>query len=534
MSVLITDGTDHAEKKILDNWAAEYARRAISEHRDETPIDHPDGSVTTLKIGDGAVSAEKLASASVTTAKLDDQAVTTDKIDDYAVTTVKIAQSAVNGRSIANGAVDGRCIADDAVTTEKLADKAVTGDNIANNTIKAENMAPNAVNEAAIEDGAVTSVKIADHSVGQQQLAQGAVSNNHIQDDAVDERCIAPNSVGFEALKVASVGNAAIIPGCIQNRHMADDSIGTDELINGAVTGIKIATDAIIWQKIADGAVITDKIADGAVTAEKLAEEYAKSAGSGSTIQNVDLDTLTQNGIYSVYCDHEKSEEYHFPQLTVSGGIEIGAHEGSIIVTENLDGCSQLYINYGMDSIGDDTAKPTIAYRTLNNNSGTWIVDSDWKFTDDIADGSVTTAKVADKAITAAKIADGVIPSAVLMTYSNTPQRIGTWIDGTPVWRLAFDAEVEADATDEITIQYAVDDDNVRVLLCKVWLTIAYDGATANNIDTTELDQINATTYYNPSSAPGTLEIIKGSATPQNRVYGYIDYATPESNLPQA
>lgn len=483
MSLLETNGTDYAESKLLDNWAAEYAKQVLADHKERTPIDHPDGSVTTLKIGDGAVSAEKLASASVTTAKLDDQAVTTDKIDDYAVTTVKIAQSAVDGRSIANGAV--------------------------------------------------TTVKIADYAVGQQQLAQGAVSNNRIQNDAVDERCIAPNSVGFEALKVASVGNAAIIPGCIQNRHMADDSIGTDELINGAVTGIKIATDAIIWQKIADGAVITDKIADGAVTAEKLAEEYAKSAGSGSTIQNVDLDTLTQNGIYSVYCDHEKSEEYHFPQLTVSGGIEIGAHEGSIIVTENLDGCSQLYINYGMDSIGDDTAKPTIAYRTLNNNSGTWIVDSDWKFTDDIADGSVTTAKVADKAITAAKIADGVIPSAVLMTYSNTPQRIGTWIDGTPVWRLAFDAEVAADATDEITIKYAVDDDNVRVLLCKVWLTIAYDGATANNIDTTELDQINATTYYNPASASGTLEIIKGSATPQNRVYGYIDYATPESNLPQ-
>ena len=139
-----------------------------------------------------------------------------------------------------------------------------------------------------------------------------------------------------------------------------------------------------------------------------------------------------------------------------------------------------------------------------------------------------------DKAITAAKIADGVIPSAGLITYSTTPQRIGTWIDGTPVWRLAFEAEVAADATDEILITFAASDNNVRVLLCKVWLTIAYDGATANNIDTTELDQINATTYYNPASGPGTLEIIKGNATPQNRVYGYIDYATPESNLPQA
>lgn len=574
MSVLGTDGIDYSEKKLLDNWAAEYAKRAVKEHRTKSPLDHPDKSVTSSKLGDSSVTTEKIASGAVVGSKIGSKAVTTDKVDDYAITTVKIAQGAVNNNRIANGAVDGRCIADDAVTTDKLADKAVTGDNIANNTIKAENMAPNAIKEAAIEDGAVTSGKIADYAVGQQQLAQGAVSNNRIQNDAVDERCIAPNSVGFEALKVASVGNAAIIPGCIQNRHMADDSIGTNELINGAVTGIKIATDAIIWQKIADGAVITDKIADGAVTAEKLAEEYAKSAGSGSTIQNVDLDTLTQNGIYSVFCDHEKSEEYHFPQLTVSGGIEIGAHEGSIIVTENLDGCSQLYINYGMDSIGDDTAKPTIAYRTLNNNSGTWIVDSDWKFTDDIANGSVTTDKVADyaitqgklaqaavannriasgavdarclasnavttdkvadKAITAAKIADGVIQSAGLITYSTTPQRIGTWIDGTPVWRLAFEAEVAADTTDEIIITFAADDDNVRVLLCKVWLTMVSEGYGVSNIDSHEVDPNGEKTYYATMSSAGKLSIIKGTASPENRVYGYIDYATPESNLPQA
>lgn len=534
MSVLGTDGIDYSEKKLLDNWAAEYAKRAVKEHRTKSPLDHPDKSVTSSKLGDSSVTTEKIASGAVVGSKIGSKAVTTDKVDDYAITTVKIAQGAVNNDRIDSGAVDERCIADGAVTTEK----------------------------------------IADYAVGQQQLAQAAVSNNRIQNDAVDERCIAPNSVGFEALKVASVGNAAIIPGCIQNRHMADDSIGTDELINGAVTGIKIATDAVIWQKIANGAVITDKIADGAVTAEKLAEEYAKSAGSGSTIQNVDLDTLTQNGIYSVYCDHEKSEEYHFPQLTVNGGIEIGAHEGSIIVTENLDGCSQLYINYGMDSVGDDTAKPTIAYRTLNNNSGTWIVDSDWKFTDDIADGSVTTdkvadyaitqgklaqaavvnnrissgavderclasnavttVKVADKAITAAKIADGVIQSAGLITYSTTPQRIGTWIDGTPVWRLAFEAEVAADATDEILITFAADDDNVRVLLCKVWLTMVSEGYGVSNIDSHEVDPNGEKTYYATMSDAGKLSIIKGTASPENRVYGYIDYATPESNLPQA
>lgn len=483
MSVLETNGTDYAESKLLDNWAAEYAKQVLADHKERTPIDHPDGSVTTLKIGDGAVSAEKLASASVTTAKLDDQAVTTDKIDDYAVTTVKIAQSAVNNDRIANGAVDGRCIADDAVTTEKLADKAVTGGNIANNTIKAENMAPNAIKEAAIEDGAVTTEKIADYAVGQQQLAQRAVSNNHIQDDAVDERCIAPNSVGFEALKVASVGNAAIIPGCIQNRHMADDSIGTDELINGAVTGIKIATDAIIWQKIADGAVITDKIADGAVTAEKLADG------------TVTYDKIDDSDNKLVRYNDEVSNEGN--QYLVSDCFTIAAQSDEFLFPSDFE------------------------YPTANKTSLPKIID-------ELYNRQVTTSMVEDKAITAAKIADGVIQSAALITYSTTPQRIGTWIDGTPVWRLAFEAEVAPGTPDTVQITFAADGDNVRVLNCKAWLTTDY-----NNIDATELQPYVEGSYYSTNAANGKLEIYKSSSSPENHAYGYIEYVTPESNLPE-
>ena len=60
------------------------------------------------------------------------------------------------------------------------------------------------------------------------------------------------------------------------------------------------------------------------------------------------------------------------------------------------------------------------------------------------------------------------------------------------------------------------------------------EGYGVSNIDSYEVDPNGEKTYYSTNSNAGKLSIIKGTATPENRVYGYIDYATPESNLPQA
>ena len=475
MSIIETNGTDYTEQGLVTNWAAQYAKMKLDEHKADTPIDHPDGSVTTVKIGDGAVTTAKLGDGAVTAAKLAQGAISGSKLEDYSVTTIKIAQGAVNNNRIANGAVDGRCIADGAVTTDKLADKAVTGGNIANNTITAENMAPNAIKEAAIEDGAVTTEKIADYAVGQQQLAQGAVSNNRIQNDAVDERCIAPNSVGFEALKVASVGNAAIIPGCIQNRHMADDSIGTNELINGAVTGIKIATDAIIWQKIADGAVITDKIADGAVTAEKLADG------------TVTYDKIDDSDNKLVRYNDEISNEDN--QYLVSDCFTCAAQSDKFLFPSDFE------------------------YPTANKTSMPKIID-------ELYNRQVTTSMVADKAITAAKIADGVIPSAALITYSTTPQEIGEWMDGTPIWRQVFE-----DAPEQIELSDKSFDAKSRMNvisqgLCKIIDQRAYRS---------QLDTPEGMIDYGPAENDSSASFIITANT--KRVYGYVDFITPASNI---
>jgi hypothetical protein len=64
---------------------------ALNTHKNANPIDHPDSSVTTIKINDSAVTTAKINDSAVTTAKIADLNVTTAKINNSAVTTAKIA-----------------------------------------------------------------------------------------------------------------------------------------------------------------------------------------------------------------------------------------------------------------------------------------------------------------------------------------------------------------------------------------------------------------------------------------------------------
>lgn len=64
-------------------------------------------------------------------------------------------------------------------------------------------------------------------------------------------------------------------------------------------------------------------------------------------------------------------------------------------------------------------------------------IQSDAVTTPKIADYNVTAEKLASESITTAKIEDGAVTpdKASFTTYSTTEQRVGTWIDGKPIYR---------------------------------------------------------------------------------------------------
>ena len=75
-------------KMLLKNWWGivkanfQTIQDTFNNHKTNSVIDHPDGSVTTAKLADKSVTAAKLADKSVTAAKLANQLVTADKLAD--------------------------------------------------------------------------------------------------------------------------------------------------------------------------------------------------------------------------------------------------------------------------------------------------------------------------------------------------------------------------------------------------------------------------------------------------------------------
>lgn len=113
---------------INENYdAAQVINSGLSGHKDAVVLDHPDQSVTTVKLKDANVTAAKLADGSVTTAKIAAGSVTTDKLADISVTAAKLADGAISTVKINDAAVTTAKIALGAITSDRIQSGAVGG-----------------------------------------------------------------------------------------------------------------------------------------------------------------------------------------------------------------------------------------------------------------------------------------------------------------------------------------------------------------------------------------------------------------------
>lgn len=427
MSIINTNGTDYAEDKLLDNWAAEYAKRAITDHKEATPIDHPDGSVTTAKLGAGSVTTEKLASASVTNEKLDDDAVTTDKIDEGAVTTAKLADGGTTTAKLANEAVTTGKIDDGAVTTDKVADGAITKAKLNSNVTHMEYILGNGFQPTTSTVGSGKEIYL---------------ENGQMYTNGVTLYLMEP----WFCTQISSKGNHIW-----RTPRWQYVSIETGD--------------------IADGAITTDKLDDESVTADKV---------SDAIITDTDIATTTTPGIIKLY--------------NVNGTNRSGLvlqEDGGLMVNANAD--------YGTQRTGDGKLT-TAAATTSEIDAGT----NEYK---PITPSTIQYAveKYAPPAQT---------------TYSTTPQRIGTWINGTPVWMVGFSgAPTALDLADQIYnagVNMKVTDSGQVLILDQT----AYG---------TDIDAPDGMVDYIPLEVDTSANFKINSNT--KNVYGYIIYITPESNI---
>jgi len=213
-------------------------------------------------------------------------------------------------------------------------------------------------------------------------LAADAVTGAKIADNAINSEHYTDGSIDSVHLAADVVTGAKIADNAIDSEHYTDGSIDAAHLASSAVSTAKIAADAVTNAKIADDAVDTENIADDAITNALIATDA------------VNTDSILEDAV------------------TTS---EIAA--GAVTTTE-----------LGADSV--TAAK--IGYDVIDSEHiAAGAVD-----TEHIGAAQVTTAKIADDAVTAAKIADNAVGAAQLYvaTDGTSGQVLTSDGDGTFSW----------------------------------------------------------------------------------------------------
>jgi len=139
-------------------------------HKTAPVLDHPNGSVTAIKLADNAV----------TEAKITNNAITEEKITNNAITVNKIANGAITGSKLAAGAITADLITNGSITTDKIAAGAITGAKIAT---------------GAITDTNISNLNASKITAGTLPIARGGTGGSTINGTTGAVHNLFPNSI---------------------------------------------------------------------------------------------------------------------------------------------------------------------------------------------------------------------------------------------------------------------------------------------------------------------------------------------------
>ena len=279
------------------------------------------------------------------------------------------------------------------------------------------------------------------------------------------------------------------------------------------------------WDTAAGGGAV---VADGSITMAKLASEVAAEVNKAHSHSNKSvLDTVTADVVSKKHEHDNKSVLDDIDSDKVTGWDAAVSHSGS---TSNPHGVTKSQVGLG-----------NVPNVTTNNQTPTYTTPSTPA---ELASGEkLSTAfgkiKIAisrlishlsntgnPHGVTAAQVGLGGINK-----FSTSPAQIGTWIDGTPVWRRAYDitfSSLDRQHVAEdgyISLGYFMElvssQDNAFILECNMQIKM---GSSPDMVDDVYMlnDREGSLSYYLPSGL---------DADDIGGVYGYIIFVTPENNL---
>ena len=259
------------------------------------------GAVT---IANAAVEHVMVAADAIDSDNIADNAINSEHYTDGSIDRVHLAADIVDGTKIADDAINSEHYVDGSIDTAHIADDQVTYAKI-QNVGTANRLLGSTSSGGIVSELQVQQAMIADNQVDIGQLAHrtanhvlkydgsgvptsGTVDTANITADAITGAKIADNAINSEHYTDGSIDRehlaADIVDGtkiadnAINSEHYTDGSIDREHLAADIVDGTKIADNAINSEHYTDGSIDTAHIADDQITEAKMANDAVGSA----------------------------------------------------------------------------------------------------------------------------------------------------------------------------------------------------------------------------------------------------------------
>lgn len=172
-----------------------------------------------------------------------------------------------------------------------------------------------------------------------------------------------------------------------------------------------------------------------------------------------------------------------------------------------------------------DIGDPEVGITLIVSPESSFFGSNNWKnlfiianYYNDIAYTKIWTCQVIGE--TGYDMPWTLIHDSSAKIYSNTPVQIGVWMDGTPIWRQAFE-----DAPEQIELSDQSFDAKSRMNVISHGLCKIIDQRAYRSVMDTPEGMID----YGPAENDSSATFIITANT--KRVYGYVDFITPASNI---
>ena len=373
-----------------------------------------------------AIASSYIAADAITGAKIADNAIDSEHYTDGSIDNAHIADDAIDSEHYADGSIDNAHIADDAIDSEHYADGSIDTAHIADNQITLAKMASGTDGNIISYDASGDPVAIATGSDGQVLTSAGAGAPPAFETPTVGDITAVTAGVGLSGGGTAGALSIALDLSELSTVTPADgdffstlDSDGANEqkttttalatLLAGtgltassSVIGVDAAQTQItsvgtigtgVWQGTA---IASGYIAADAITGAKIADNA------------IDSEHYTDGSIDNAHIADNAIDSEHY----ADGSID-NAH----IADDAID--SEHYAAGSIDT----------AHLAADVITGAKIAD-DAVDSEHYTDGSIDTAHIADNQITLAKMAGGTDGNIISYDASGDPVAIATGSDG--------------------------------------------------------------------------------------------------------